>query len=610
MRAGQQHRWPAQLPRVEGVGTGLAGTAVCNPFPPDSSAPRSRRNDLRAARTYRSPPPLDETDVMTTVVPLRRRISAVLFAVVTVFTIVLMAPSAGHAAGPRPLFQLPVGCGETWRLGTYIGHDDYQIDMFPTSGSAWGRPILASYGGTVIKAGIDGELGTITPSNPGGQPGSGGGHYVKIDHGNGWQTLYLHMLEWPMVSVGQRVTIGQQIGKVGSTGRSRAAHLHYEQEADGRDVESWFNGVPSGITHDNSEYSVYRDSNNCGSPAPSSPVPAGQAVVHEGYTSVFTINASNGHLQETYLTRLGGAWATQDLSVTAGTPSVAGQPVAVVHDGYTSVFTVNASNGHLQETYLTRVGSAWVTQDLGAVAVGQTPSVSVHDGYVSVFTVTSAGQIQETYLSRLGAGWVTQPLPGAVVAPYTSVVTHDGYVSVFAVTTDGRVQETYLVRVGAAWVAQDLGVSAAAQVPSAVVHDGYVSVFTVTPAGQLQETYLARIGAAWVTQALTGNAVKPATSAVVHDGYVSVFAATTGGRLQETYLARLGTAWVSQDLTTNPGTPLMAGRPVTVTHDGYTSVFTINATGGHVQETYLPRIGAAWATHDLTTTAGTPAAKP
>ncbi|MEU1589547.1 M23 family metallopeptidase, partial [Micromonospora sp. NPDC005710] len=239
---------------------------------------------------------------MTTVVTLHRRIGALLFAIIAALTVVLVVPSVSHAAGPRPLFQLPVGCGETWRLGTYIGHDDYQIDMFPTSGSAWGRPILASYGGTVIKAGIDGELGTITPSNPGGQPGQGGGHFVKIDHGNGWQTLYLHMLEWPMVSVGQRVTIGQQIGKVGSTGRSGAAHLHYEQEADGRDVESWFNGVPSGITHDNSEYSVYRDSNNCASSA-LPPSQAGQAVVHEGYTSVFTVNVADGHVQESYLPR-------------------------------------------------------------------------------------------------------------------------------------------------------------------------------------------------------------------------------------------------------------------------------------------------------------------
>ena len=38
----------------------------------------------------------------------------------------------------------------------------------------------------------------------------------------------------------------------------------------------------------------------------------------------------------------------------------------------------------------------------------------------------------------------------------------------------------------------------------------------------------------------------------------------------------------------------MTGAPAVVVHEGYTSVFTINATGGHLQETYLPKIGSAW----------------
>ncbi|MET7881417.1 M23 family metallopeptidase, partial [Micromonospora profundi] len=180
----------------------------------------------------------------------------------------LMAELSGtgtaRAAGPRPMFQLPAPCGETWRLSTYAGHDDYDIDMIPTSGSAWGRPILASFGGTVVRAGIDGTLGGRTPSNPSGPMGTGGGYYVRIDHGNGWESLYLHMLQSPMVSVGQQVRIGQQLGKVGSTGSSSGPHLHFEQTRDGAKVESYFNGVPSGITHDNYSYSVNRTSYNCG----------------------------------------------------------------------------------------------------------------------------------------------------------------------------------------------------------------------------------------------------------------------------------------------------------------------------------------------------------
>ena len=53
------------------------------------------------------------------------------------------------------------------------------------------------------------------------------GHYVLIDHGGGKATLYAHMNErW--VSAGDKVTKGQQIGLVGTTGSSSGNHLHFE----------------------------------------------------------------------------------------------------------------------------------------------------------------------------------------------------------------------------------------------------------------------------------------------------------------------------------------------------------------------------------------------
>ncbi|MCP2329049.1 hypothetical protein HDA40_007556 [Hamadaea flava] len=165
--------------------------------------------------------------------------------------------------GPRPLFQLPVACGETWELGTYPGHDDFDLDMFPTKGSAWGRPVYASFGGTVIEAGVNGELGGRTQQNPKGPKGRGGGYWVKIDHGGKWTTQYLHMIEMPMVEVGDKVVQGQQLGKVGSTGNSGAPHLHYEQHRGWEKVEAYFDGQPSGITTDDHEYTVKRTSKNC-----------------------------------------------------------------------------------------------------------------------------------------------------------------------------------------------------------------------------------------------------------------------------------------------------------------------------------------------------------
>ncbi|WP_433280770.1 M23 family metallopeptidase [Micromonospora sp. CA-244673] len=182
---------------------------------------------------------------------------AALVAVAVVVVPLLLPP------GPRPPFQLPVPCGETWRLGTYPGHDDYDVDLFPTAGEAWGQPVLASHAGTVTVAGINGSLGGRTPDNPKGPRGRGGGYWVKIDHGGKWETQYLHLLEPPLVRAGQRVARGEQLGRVGSTGNSGAPHLHYEQHRGWEKVETWFDGSPSGITQDDTEYSVTLTSNNC-----------------------------------------------------------------------------------------------------------------------------------------------------------------------------------------------------------------------------------------------------------------------------------------------------------------------------------------------------------
>ena len=75
-----------------------------------------------------------------------------------------------------------------------------------------GQPVYAAEDGVVIKSGWN----------------SGGyGYYIMIDHGNRLQTLYAHCSKL-YVSVGQRVTRGQVIGAIGSTGRSTGSHLHFE----------------------------------------------------------------------------------------------------------------------------------------------------------------------------------------------------------------------------------------------------------------------------------------------------------------------------------------------------------------------------------------------
>jgi murein DD-endopeptidase MepM/ murein hydrolase activator NlpD len=84
-----------------------------------------------------------------------------------------------------------------------------------------GTPIFAAGDAVVEFAGLKGP----------------NGNFVKLKHDNGWETLYLHMNRiWPGVVPGARVSQGQQIGEVGTTGRSTGPHLHYEVHVAGEPV--------------------------------------------------------------------------------------------------------------------------------------------------------------------------------------------------------------------------------------------------------------------------------------------------------------------------------------------------------------------------------------
>lgn len=108
-------------------------------------------------------------------------------------------------------------------------------------GYRWGRlhsGIDISNGRTNGKSIVAADSGTVTSvkNSP-----NGYGLHLIISHGNGYSTLYAHCSKI-LVSPGESVSKGQTIAKVGSTGRSTGAHLHFEIRVKGssKNPMNWF----------------------------------------------------------------------------------------------------------------------------------------------------------------------------------------------------------------------------------------------------------------------------------------------------------------------------------------------------------------------------------
>lgn len=114
-------------------------------------------------------------------------------------------PKVGSGRFRWPMDNAYILCG--W--GCYPGHKG--VD-FAAHGGGYG-PIYAADRGVVTANGYD--------------PG-GWGYYIRIDHGNGYQTLYAHMRAPGYYSVGSTVSKGDNIGYVGMTGRTTYPHVHLE----------------------------------------------------------------------------------------------------------------------------------------------------------------------------------------------------------------------------------------------------------------------------------------------------------------------------------------------------------------------------------------------
>lgn len=104
-----------------------------------------------------------------------------------------------------------------YRISPFTGRKHFHrgLDISNMSGT----PVVAPGDGIVEKAGRDRLLGK----------------YIVINHGYGIVTKYGHLSKI-LVKKGQRVKRGQEIGRMGNTGRSTGPHLHYEVVVKGHHV--------------------------------------------------------------------------------------------------------------------------------------------------------------------------------------------------------------------------------------------------------------------------------------------------------------------------------------------------------------------------------------
>jgi murein DD-endopeptidase MepM/ murein hydrolase activator NlpD len=132
-------------------------------------------------------------------------------------------------APPTTPYEMPFPCNEVWSGSTRSGHSpSVRAVDFNYSGGDLGKPVVAAAAGTVVTV----VVGANKPSY---------GQYVVVDHGNGESSLYAH-LDSVLVTLGQVVPTGTQLGTVGDTGNSRGAHLHFEERIGGAIVDAWFHG--------------------------------------------------------------------------------------------------------------------------------------------------------------------------------------------------------------------------------------------------------------------------------------------------------------------------------------------------------------------------------
>jgi hypothetical protein len=172
----------------------------------------------------------------------------------------ILAPAAAlHAAPDAPKLVFPLACeiGRTcevqnymdrdpgpgvldYRCGhrTYQGHNGVDIRVLDLAQQRAGTDVLAAAAGRVarLRDGVA-DISIRTPGAPS-VVGQECGNGVVIDHGEGWETQYCHLARGSVrVKIGDLVSPGQPIARVGLSGDTEFPHLHLTVRHGGQVVD-------------------------------------------------------------------------------------------------------------------------------------------------------------------------------------------------------------------------------------------------------------------------------------------------------------------------------------------------------------------------------------
>lgn len=172
----------------------------------------------------------------------------------------------GAALAEAPRFELPIDCrvGEVCVVQNYVdedpgpgrqdyacgrltydGHDGTDIRLPDYRMMERGVAVLAAAPGTVLRVrdGMEDVNARVIGKDK--VVNVGAGNAVVIDHGDGWQTAYLHMKRGSIaVAPGQRVETGQKLGLVGLSGLTEFPHVHFGLRHNGNVVDPFVGEMP------------------------------------------------------------------------------------------------------------------------------------------------------------------------------------------------------------------------------------------------------------------------------------------------------------------------------------------------------------------------------